>query len=112
MDPVWTSPPGAPVAPVVGQGVAPVVDPDAVPEPAPGIGAAPGPPVAGSTDPAEPEPDLDLAAVAAELTEVEAALERLDAGTYGICATCDAPLGDDVLTVDPAARSCEAHLRL
>ncbi len=45
-----------------------------------------------------------------ELDGVERALERLDAGTYGLCETCGAAIDDDVLAVAPQSRSCSAHL--
>ena len=40
------------------------------------------------------------------LGEVDAALERLDAGTYGTCERCGAPIGDDRLEARPVARTC------
>ena len=59
---------------------------------------------------AAPGPDLSvLEAVAVELDEVEAALARLDDGTYGVCTACGASLPDDVLAADPLARHCPAH---
>lgn len=54
--------------------------------------------------------DLDLDAVTADLVAVEAALERLDAGTYGRCLACDAPIDDDLLAVVPTQPTCAAHL--
>lgn len=52
---------------------------------------------------------LDLDAVTADLAAVEAALERLDSGAYGRCATCDAPIDDDLLAADPTRTACPAH---
>lgn len=40
------------------------------------------------------------------LGEIEAALERLDAGTYGTCERCGAPIGDGRLEARPTARTC------
>jgi RNA polymerase-binding transcription factor DksA len=40
------------------------------------------------------------------LDEVGAALERLDAGTYGICEVCGKPIGAARLEAMPAARLC------
>jgi RNA polymerase-binding protein DksA len=40
------------------------------------------------------------------LTEVDAALARLDAGTYGRCDACGAPVGEDRLAARPTARTC------
>lgn len=42
----------------------------------------------------------------AELRQVEAALHRLDAGTYGDCADCGDPLAWDRLLAQPAAERC------
>ena len=54
--------------------------------------------------------DLDrLAAVEANLADVEVALARLDAGAWGTCEHCGAPLDQDVLAERPAARACPAH---
>lgn len=39
------------------------------------------------------------------LHELNAALERMDQGTYGICRICDGPMNHDVV-VDPLARYC------
>jgi RNA polymerase-binding transcription factor DksA len=40
------------------------------------------------------------------LTEIDAALERVDAGTYGVCERCGAAIGDARLEALPAARTC------
>lgn len=40
------------------------------------------------------------------LSEVDAALARLDAGTYGVCERCGAPIGEARLDALPAARTC------
>jgi DnaK suppressor protein len=53
---------------------------------------------------------LDLDAVTADLVAVEAALERLDEGTYGRCLACDAPIADDALAANPTQPTCAAHL--
>ena len=44
------------------------------------------------------------------LHEVDAALARMDAGTFGICETCHDPVEDDRLVVDPLCRNCLDHL--
>lgn len=43
------------------------------------------------------------------LTEVEAAMARLDDGTYGSCETCGNAIGDARLEAMPAARFCIDH---
>ena len=40
------------------------------------------------------------------LTEVEDALEKFDAGTYGLCEICGAPIPEARLEAKPAARQC------
>lgn len=42
----------------------------------------------------------------AHLSEVEAALARLDAGTYGICAGCGRPIAEARLEARPSAVRC------
>ena len=42
----------------------------------------------------------------AELTEIEAALQRLDAGKYGLCEGCGQPISEARLEALPAARYC------
>jgi len=41
-----------------------------------------------------------------ELADIDAALQRLDAGTYGVCVSCGEPVGDARLKVRPAATQC------
>jgi RNA polymerase-binding protein DksA len=40
------------------------------------------------------------------LADVEAALARREAGTYGICETCGRPIAPERLAARPAARDC------
>lgn len=42
------------------------------------------------------------------LAEVDAAMTRLSAGTYGICEGCEGPIGGARLEVRPLARTCIA----
>jgi DnaK suppressor protein len=42
------------------------------------------------------------------LDEVEAAIARLDAGTYGSCEACGKPIGEARLEAMPATRFCIA----
>ena len=53
--------------------------------------------------------DVDLDAIAADLDGVDAALRRIDDGTYGTCEVCTADLADPVLEADPVARRCPDH---
>lgn len=43
------------------------------------------------------------------LRDVEEAFSRLEDGTYGKCAACGEPIGEDRLTARPAARYCLGH---
>lgn len=45
---------------------------------------------------------------AARVEEVDAALARLDAGTYGVCEACGQPVADGRLEARPTARTCVA----
>jgi DnaK suppressor protein len=38
--------------------------------------------------------------------EVDAALLRMEAGTFGTCETCGSPIGDERLEARPFARQC------
>lgn len=40
------------------------------------------------------------------LKDVDDALGRIDAGTYGLCLRCSAPIGSDRLEAMPATRYC------
>jgi len=44
------------------------------------------------------------------LQEVEAALKRIDGGSYGICEVCNDPIEEEHLRADPLVRICLAHL--
>lgn len=48
----------------------------------------------------------------AELVAIEAALDRLDQGTYGICARCGRPIGAARLRARPFAELCIDCARL
>ena len=55
--------------------------------------------------------DVDLAEIdrdLGELRDVEAALGRIEQGSYGTCETCDGPIGDERLQANPAALRCVA----
>lgn len=47
-----------------------------------------------------------LARAAEQLAEVDAALARLDDGSYGTCVRCGQPIGDERLHARPAAATC------
>lgn len=44
------------------------------------------------------------------LAQVDAALERLESGTFGLCATCHDPIELDRLAADPLIEFCLDHL--
>lgn len=41
-----------------------------------------------------------------QLTEIDAAIARVAAGTYGICQRCGQPISDGRLQARPVARTC------
>jgi DnaK suppressor protein len=41
-----------------------------------------------------------------EIEEIEAALQRIADGTYGVCVDCDAPIGFPRLNAMPSANLC------
>lgn len=57
-----------------------------------------------STAPADARSAVDLDRVAADLDGVEAALARLDDGTYWTDEVTGRPIDDAVLAADPVAR--------
>jgi DnaK suppressor protein len=50
-----------------------------------------------------------LAGARRDLVEVEAALARVAAGTYGVCEVCGEPITPERLEARPAARRCLRH---
>ncbi len=44
------------------------------------------------------------------ILEVDAALDRMDAGSYGLCEVCHEPVETDRLICDPLTRFCLEHL--
>lgn len=44
-----------------------------------------------------------------QLGEVQAALDRIEKGTYGICETCGQPIEEDRLLANPSARVSIKH---
>jgi DnaK suppressor protein len=49
-----------------------------------------------------------LAAARERVTEIDDALRRVDAGTYGVCESCGRPIAGERLAVRPFARRCIA----
>ncbi|WP_305783160.1 TraR/DksA family transcriptional regulator [Symbioplanes lichenis] len=49
-----------------------------------------------------------LAAARQRVAEVDDALRRVDAGTYGVCERCGRPIGAERLEIRPFARHCIA----
>ena len=41
-----------------------------------------------------------------KLLKIKAALKRLDAGDYGYCVSCDEPIGEKRLDLDPSVPLC------
>jgi DnaK suppressor protein len=50
-----------------------------------------------------------VAAVGDQRRLVQEALDRLDEGTYGRCAVCDAQIDDERLEARPEATTCREH---
>ena len=63
--------------------------------------------VASETAAREAELSL-LAVVEAELESIQAALRRVEAGTYGTCLACGGPIGDARLSAVPSTSYCIA----
>ncbi|MGW4463416.1 TraR/DksA family transcriptional regulator [Micromonospora sp. NPDC004704] len=49
-----------------------------------------------------------LDAARRQIAELDVALQRLDAGTYGVCEGCARPIPAERLAVRPSARTCVA----
>lgn len=52
-----------------------------------------------------------LGEIAGDLEAVEAALVRLDDGTFGSCTTCGGEIAADELASDPLITACAEHAR-
>lgn len=52
--------------------------------------------------------DLGLAGQA-EIRAIDAALARINAGTYGICVTCGEPISEERLDLIPYTPFCKVH---
>jgi len=53
-----------------------------------------------------------LARARERIAEIDAAIGRLDDGTYGTCARCGQPVGEDRLAARPTAATCVRCARL
>jgi RNA polymerase-binding transcription factor DksA len=51
-----------------------------------------------------------LAMLETRYNNIVRALSKIEAGTYGICEVSGAPIEEERLTANPAARTCKAHL--
>ena len=45
------------------------------------------------------------------LADIDAALAKVAAGTYGLCEVCGEPIPDGRLEARPTARTCVEHAR-
>jgi RNA polymerase-binding protein DksA len=62
------------------------------------------------TETFEMEKDLSIIeSVRAGLEDIDAALRRVEDGSYGRCQRCGEPIGDERLEAVPAARYCVEH---
>ena len=62
------------------------------------------------TETFEREKDLSIVeSVRASIEDIDRALARLDAGTYGTCEVCHKAIPDERLEAVPAARLCVEH---
>jgi RNA polymerase-binding transcription factor DksA len=46
----------------------------------------------------------------ADLLEINDALGKIEAGTYGLCEVCNKEIEDDRLGAYPSARTCKEHM--
>ena len=83
--------------------------------PSEALGAAE-PPSDGGTELADDQELLAdvqrLQVIAADLADVEVALDRLAEGSYGTCEACGQTIDDADLARQPTARRCPDHLPL
>ena len=60
-------------------------------------------------DPMAADHSATLDRIAEDLGSVEAAMRRLDDGTYGRCEACGAQIPEERLAAEPLATRCEQH---
>lgn len=46
-------------------------------------------------------------AIKERISDIETALKKIKAGTYGVCEKCDGEIGADILNVNPESRLCK-----
>ena len=52
----------------------------------------------------------ELSVLEKRWNDIRAALQKIEAGTYGICEIAGEPIEEDRLQVNPAARTCKEHM--
>jgi RNA polymerase-binding transcription factor DksA len=57
------------------------------------------------------ENELILQQLEKQLSDVNAALEKIEKGTYGICEVSGEPIEKDRLEASPSARTCIKHMK-
>jgi RNA polymerase-binding transcription factor DksA len=53
-----------------------------------------------------------LATLETQLKDVNDALEKMEAGTYGTCGVCNEKIEEDRLNANPSAKTCKAHMNI
>lgn len=56
------------------------------------------------------ERDNTVRTLETQLSEVDNALAKIEAGTYGVCEISGEEIEEDRLEANPSARTCKAHL--
>ncbi len=100
------------VEPVAVEPVEPVADQPEAGEPLEAVAVVDEAPVIEAVDPPADPVAVDeefLSAVAEEFDAIEAALVRLDDGSFDSCQVCGDRIGQDRLMADPLITSCPAH---
>lgn len=57
------------------------------------------------------ENNLILEQLEKQMSEIDAALERIENGTYGICEISGQPIEKERLEANPSARTCIKHMK-
>jgi DnaK suppressor protein len=52
--------------------------------------------------------NAQIARLTGNLAQIDAALERIESGSYGTCLSCSGPIGEARLDVEPSAARCRA----